>query len=189
MFKYCGQILRSALLHQNKYYCYKPHLMTTHQSKLTMKATRRSFLNKAVLSQQKEVIYAEKRQPTDLVMKLKQEGKCPGVIIPHNKKKEDEVDIVLSGKAMKTKFQSRKYGTQRVYIRTEGKEYMCVLKEVSMNRKNFIEKVYLDEYVPGQANHLTIPVEFTHLQDNLMYQQKYDFACEVEQVDVICYNH
>ena len=159
MLKYYKQILQSGLLfHRNTYHCYRPHLATTHQSKLTIKATRRSFLNKAVLNQSKDIIYAELRQPSDLVLKLKQEGKCPGVIIPFSKRKEDEVDIVLSGKAMKTKLRNDKYGLEKVFIRTGGKEYMCVLKQVRMNYKNFIEKVILVEYVPGEANVLTIPL-------------------------------
>lgn len=40
-----------------------------------------------MLNQHKDIIHADLRKPTDFVLKLKQEGKCPGVIIPHSKKK------------------------------------------------------------------------------------------------------
>lgn len=53
-----------------------------------MRATRRSFLKKAVLNQTKDVIHCDIRKPSDFVLKLKQEGKCPGVILPYSKKKE-----------------------------------------------------------------------------------------------------
>jgi len=104
MFKLVPQLLLGArLFHRNVYNCYYPHLMTKHLAELSMKATRRSFLNKTVLNQAKDVIHAEIRKPSDFVLKLKQEGKCPGVIVPYSKKKEDEIDIVLPGKAMKTR--------------------------------------------------------------------------------------
>ncbi len=50
-------------------------------------------------------------------MKLWQEGKCPGVIIPISKKKEEEVDIVLQGKPMKTKIKRPQYGLEKVHVR------------------------------------------------------------------------
>lgn len=63
-----------------------------------MRATRRSFLKKAVLNQTKDIIHCDIRKTSDFVLKLKQEGKCPGVILPYSKKKEEEIDVVLSGK-------------------------------------------------------------------------------------------
>ena len=59
------------------------------------------------------------------------------------------MDVVLAGKTMKTKLQNDKYGLEKVFVRTEGKEYMCVLSEIRLNYKNFIEKVIFEEYVPG----------------------------------------
>ncbi len=54
MFKYSQQLLKWAtLLHSNIYRCYIPHLSINHQAELTIKATRRQFLNKAVLNQNK----------------------------------------------------------------------------------------------------------------------------------------
>jgi len=109
MLRLFSQTPASALLHRNTYLCYIPHLMTKHFSELTMRATRRAFLNKMVLNQSKDVIHAEIRKPSDLVLKLKQEGKCPGVISPYSKNKEEEVDVVLSGKAMKSRTLSEQY--------------------------------------------------------------------------------
>lgn len=88
MFKLAPRLLLG-LSHKNLYYCYNPHLMTNHFAEMTIRATRRSFLNKTVLNQSKDVIYAEIRKPSDFVLKLKQQGKCPGVIVPYSKKKED----------------------------------------------------------------------------------------------------
>jgi hypothetical protein len=98
MLKLCPQLWKGLLNQSNKYWCYIPHLMTIHQAELTVRATRRSFLNKAVLNQNKDVIFAELRKPEDKVLKLKQEGNCPGVIIPQNRNKDEEVDVVLPGK-------------------------------------------------------------------------------------------
>lgn len=159
----------SQLLHRNVYMCYNPHLMTKHYAELTMKATRRTFLSKAVLNQGRDVIHAEIRQPTDLVLKLKSEGKCPGVVIPYSRNKEEEVDIVLPGKAMKTKSLRSHYPLERVIVRAAGKDYDCILARVKFNLKNFIEKVYFKEYVAGKPNNLTIPVEITHLELNKFY--------------------
>ena len=83
MLKVSSNLLKwSQFTQRNVYFCFEPHLMTKHYSELTMKATRRTFLSKAVLNQHKDVIYGELRKPSDLVLKLKQEGKCPGVILP-----------------------------------------------------------------------------------------------------------
>lgn len=90
MFRYSQPVLKlGQLLHRNLYQCYIPKLATNHYAELTIKATRRLFLRKAVLNQHKDVIYAEIRQPNDLVLKLKQAGKCPGVIIPYSKNKDE----------------------------------------------------------------------------------------------------
>lgn len=64
-------LTKAQLLHKNAYMCYAPHLMTKHYAELTMKATRRTFLSKAVLNQGRDVIHAEIRKSTDLVLKLK----------------------------------------------------------------------------------------------------------------------
>lgn len=163
MFKLCPSVSWKGLLTSNKYWCYIPHLMTIHQAQLTIKATRRSFLNKTVLNQNKDVIFAEQRQPSDLVIKLKQEGKCPGVILPYSKNKNEEVDIVLGGQQMKTKLKSKQYGLERVAVRVAGQEYLCVLKHIQLHHHNFIQKVYFQQYVVGKPNHLTVPITFTHL--------------------------
>ena len=63
MFKLCPRLAYQSLHLLNKYWCYSPHLMTIHQAQLTIRATRRLFLNKSVLNQNKDVIYAELRQP------------------------------------------------------------------------------------------------------------------------------
>jgi hypothetical protein len=178
-----------ALLHRNAYLCYVPHLMTKHYSELTMRATRRTFLNKTVLNQSKDVIHAEIRKPTDLVLKLKQAGKCPGVIVPYSKNKEEEVDVVLPGKAMKTRTLSDQYRLERVHVRAAGKDYLCVLAGVKFNLKNFIEKVVFHEYVPGKANYLRVPVLVTHLQMSKFFHGGYGFKIDVEFVDIISYNH
>lgn len=64
---------------------------------------------------------------------------------------------------MKTRSNSPQYPLERVHVRVEGKDHLCVLNKVSFNIKNFIEKVYFQEYVPGKANYLTVPVNVTHL--------------------------
>ena len=115
--------------------------MTNHQAELTVKATRRSFLNKAVLNQNRDIIFAELRKPEDKVLKLKQEGKCPGVIVPQNRNKEEEVDVVLPGKPMKSKMKKPQYGLEKVVVRVEGRDYPCVLREVRLHTHKFIEKV------------------------------------------------
>jgi hypothetical protein len=179
----------ASLLHRNAYLCFVPHLMTKHYSELTQRATRRSFLNKMVLNQSKDVIHAELRKPSDLVMKLKQAGKCPGVILPHSKNKEEEVDVVLPGKAMKTRSESNHYPLERVYVRAGGKDYLCTLSKVKFSLKNFIEKVYFQEYVPGKANYLRVPVNVTHLQLNKFFHGGFGLKIDVEYVDIISYNH
>lgn len=164
MFKLCAGLGSfKGLLSSNKYWCYIPHLMTIHQAQLTIKATRRSFLNKAVLNQNKDVIFAEPRQPEDRVIKLKQQGKCPGVILPQSKNKDEEVDVVLQGKDMKSKMKKKQFGLEKVSVRVSGKEYPCVLKQIALHPENFIEKVYFKEYVVGKPNYLTVPISFTHL--------------------------
>ena len=158
------RIATGPLLHNSRFYCYNPHLMTNHLAQLTIRATRRQFLEKTVLNQNKQVINAEIRTPEDLVLNLKKAGNCPGVILPQSGRREEEVDIVLPGKAMRTRQKSPQYGLEKVHVRAGGREFPCVLRDVRMNRKNFIEKVYLQEYVPGKANRLRVPpVSYTHL--------------------------
>jgi crotonobetainyl-CoA:carnitine CoA-transferase CaiB-like acyl-CoA transferase len=41
---------------------------------------RRLFLNKSVLNQNKDIMFADLRKPNDSMITLKQVGKCPGVI-------------------------------------------------------------------------------------------------------------
>lgn len=179
----------SSLLFRTAYHCHIPHLMTKHYSELTMRATRRTFLAKSVLNQSKDVIHAELRQPSDLVLKLKAQGKCPGVIIPHNKNKEEEVDVVLPGKAMKTRSLKPHYPLERVYVRVAGKDYLCVLAQVKFSVKNFIEKVYFKEYVPGKPNTLRVPVLVTHLEMNKFFHAGFGLRNDVKHVDIICYNN
>jgi len=64
---------------------------------------------------------------------------------------------------MKTRSESRQYPLERVYVRVAGKDHMCTLRGVKFNVKNFIEKVVFTEYVPGQANYVTVPINVTHL--------------------------
>lgn len=45
-----------------------------------MRAIRRKFLKESVLNHGKNVIWAEKRQLNDNIIKLKDEGKCVGKI-------------------------------------------------------------------------------------------------------------
>lgn len=88
MFKYGSFALKwTNLLHLSKYHCFNPNLGVNHLAELTMKATRRQFLRKSVLNQDKQIIHAEIRQPSDKVLTLKQAGKCPGVILPKSGKK------------------------------------------------------------------------------------------------------
>lgn len=177
------------LLQRNVYNCHIPHLMTKHYSELTQRATRRTFLAKTVLNQSKDVIHAELRQPSDLVLKLKAQGKCPGVIIPHSKNKEEEVDVVLPGKAMKTRALSNHYPLEKVYVRVAGKDYHCVLSQVKFSLKNFIEKVYFHEYVPGKPNPLRVPVFVTHLEISKFYHAGFGLRIDVSHIEIISYNH
>ena len=64
---------------------------------------------------------------------------------------------------MKTRTKSPRYRLEKVYVRVEGKDYECILTSVKFNLKNFIEKVYFKQYVPGQPNELKIPIQLTHL--------------------------
>jgi len=75
-----------------------------------------------------------------------------------------------------------------VYVRVAGKDYLCVLSSVKFNTKNFIEKVCFQEYVPGKANYLRIPVRVTHLEMNKFFHGGFGLKIDVEHVDIICYN-
>ena len=48
-------------------------------------------------------------------------GQCPGVILPYSQNKEEEIDVVLPGKAMRKKIESFQYPLERVYVRVDGK--------------------------------------------------------------------
>ena len=114
---------------------------------------------------------------------------CPGVILPQSGRKEEEIDLVLPGKAMRTRQKSPQYGLEKVHVRAGGREYPCVLREVRMNVKNFIEKVYFQEYVPGKANRIKVPLFFSNLEQNRFFQQSYDYGMEVNFVYILCYNN
>ena len=76
------------------------------------------------------------RKPSDYILSLRQKGLCPGVILPYSGKKEEEIDVVVHGKAMKTRMESYRYP---------------------------LEKVYFRQYLPGHPNHLTVPINLTHV--------------------------
>ena len=65
-----------------KYFCAEytidPHI--EHYGEVTIRQHRRMYLNRSVLNQTKDVTYAELRKPSDDMISLKQQGKCPGVI-------------------------------------------------------------------------------------------------------------
>lgn len=56
-------------------------------------------------------------------------------------------------------------------------------------RKHFIEKVFFEEYVPGQPNHLRIPIRITNLENNPFYHEGYVYDFPVTSVEIICYNY
>jgi hypothetical protein len=86
-----------------------------------MRQHRRLFLNKAVLNQTKDVIFAEKRKTTDTILGLRQKGKCPGVIELFGGSIDDEIDIVVDGKKMRTLVKTGDFPLKEVYVRVEGK--------------------------------------------------------------------
>jgi hypothetical protein len=90
---------------------------------------------------------------------------------------------------MRTKRKHPQYGLERVYVRAAGKEYMCILREVRMNVKNFIEKVFFHEYVPGQPNYLTVPLHFSRIEDNKYYHEGYEYDMPINFVSIVCYNY
>jgi hypothetical protein len=73
-----------SLLLKNVYNCYAPDPNIKHNAEMTMRAARRTFLNKAVLNQKKTVYFGEMRKTSDTVLALKQAGRCPGVIMPYS---------------------------------------------------------------------------------------------------------
>jgi ribosomal protein L25 (general stress protein Ctc) len=107
------------------------------------------YLNRSVLNQNKDVIYAELRKPHEGMIALKQQGKCPAVIEKLNGKLEDEVDIVLDGKRMRKLSKNSIFPVTPLYVRVEGKEYRCVFYKIDFHPDGFIQKAYLKEYVPG----------------------------------------
>ena len=44
------------------------------------------------------------------------------------------------------------------------------------------------EYVPGKPNPLTVPVTFTHLEQNNLYHKGHRMDFEIDEVRIICYN-
>jgi DNA-binding cell septation regulator SpoVG len=49
-------------------------------------------------------------------------------------------------------------GLMTVYVRVEDKEYKCILSYINMHHEGWIQSVILEEYVPGEANKLLIPI-------------------------------
>lgn len=81
-----------ALTHRTVYHCgerpaYSPAIK--HHAEIIIRTARRMFLNRNVLNQNKDVLYAELRKPSDTILSLRAAGKCPGVIVPLSGKKED----------------------------------------------------------------------------------------------------
>jgi hypothetical protein len=73
------------------------------------------------MPQQKVIINAEIRKPTDGVIDLKKQGKAPGVIHRFSKNVEEEIDIVVDGRMAKNMSKWKSFGTDTVYIRVDGK--------------------------------------------------------------------
>lgn len=55
--------------------------------------------------------------------------------------------------------------------------------------KHFIEKVFLHEYVPGQPNHLRIPIRIINIENNTFFHEGYYYDFPIQTVDIICYNY
>lgn len=105
MIKYLPSILKNFLrpalitpLHYRFCAEFIPDPMIDHLGDMTIRQHRRMFLNKGVMNQNKEVVYAELRKNTDGVLALKDRGHCPGVIRTIT---GEEVDIVLPGKTIR----------------------------------------------------------------------------------------
>ena len=58
-----------------------------------------------------------------------------------------------------------------------------------MSPKHFIEKVFFHEYVPGQPNHIKIPINITHIETSKFFHRNFEFRKNMHFIDVICYNH
>ena len=83
---------------------------------------------------------------------------------------------------------NRSNGLLTVYVRVDGKEYRCILSGINMHHEGWIQQVSLDEYVPNEPNHLTIPIEVTHITENPYFQQGSEFEWKKKTIDIICYN-
>ena len=58
-----------------------------------------------------------------------------------------------------------------------------------MYNQAFIQKAYLDYYVPGKPNKLNIPIEITHYTENPYIQyHDHQFKHKINSVNIICYN-
>ena len=75
-------LLSSFFTQATKYFCaqYTIDPYIKHYGELTLRQHRRLFLNKSVLNQNKDIMFADLRKPNDSMITLKQVGKCPGVI-------------------------------------------------------------------------------------------------------------
>eukprot|EP00919_Chromeraceae_sp_WS-2016_P048070 GHVR01113904.1.p1 GENE.GHVR01113904.1~~GHVR01113904.1.p1 ORF type:complete len:117 (-),score=0.45 GHVR01113904.1:591-941(-) len=107
----------TSLIFNNKFTCFTVDPFTKHYAQMQMRATRRKFLNQAVLNKNKTVVYAELRKTENTLLSLKKQGLCSGVISRNSGEKDDEVDIVLRGGMIKTMMRHPNYGKQTVYIR------------------------------------------------------------------------
>jgi hypothetical protein len=57
-----------------------------------------------------------------------------------------------------------------------------------MHSEDWVQKVVMTEYVPGQPNEMTIPIVITHITQNPYLQQGGEFTFKRDKIDVICYN-
>ena len=83
---------------------------------------------------------------------------------------------------------NRNNGLMTVYVRSDGKEYRCILSEIIMHYENWIQQVVLEEYVPNESNELKIPIEITHITENPYFIQGSEFDWKKRSIDIICYN-
>ena len=156
----------------NKYYCSTNITpQAEHYTEMLIRAQRRRFLNKMVLSHNKIIINAERRKNSDGVFALKDKGMCPGTLRSLSGKEEDEIDIVMDGKIMKNLMKSQNYQHETVYVKLEGKEYRCIFKKGHMFGLQFIKSVDLQIYEVGKPNKISIPIQVTHATENPYVQQ------------------
>lgn len=122
------------------------------------------------------------------MLKLKQQGKCPGVIERISGEVSEEIDVVLDGKKMRKLSKQKLYPLTPLHVRVEGKEYRCIFYNRDFHPDGFLIKCYLKEYVPGKPNRIKVPIEVTHLLDNPYFMRMGDFDPKLENIEVICYN-